>query len=493
MTGRLPLLAWLEVRHLRSDLRFLFFAAGTDIEGEQGLMERAYQLYVVAFLGIVAVLSWGQVLSLVAGFRDMLGVALSGAVASAAFPLVPAGALLAWGFAGLCETPLCLSGPDIAWLARVARPEELLCVRLAKSALAATVAGALVGALVGELAASSSVVPWAVALAPVTLLARMAAFLPGLARAAAPRRRRLAVTVAAALALAFAAVALAWAALVGLFVLGALLAPLAAALSLAFAAVALGVSRRADMAFVVGDSELFAARRSMRFLALVDAGTYREACRRGRLGRRRRPLRTRSFWRGRAALVSHALVSLSRRPLDALGLLSWGALAIPVGVALMVARPPVGVLLSWLLATGYSLREPLELTYVFREDCRNRLVRSMLPFGRLELLVLDSLPAFVLSALASGVVSWLVAVSLGEGPVVAAALSVLLDAVLALSAGFDDPLRAGTGRTRLLRASGPSAALAALVVVSAASLVSAEVALACAALLVFGYAARLAG
>lgn len=491
MTGRLALLAWLEVRHLRSDLRFVFFAAGTDIEGEQGLMERAYQLYVVAFFGVVAVLSWGQVLSLVAGFRGALGVALSGALATAAFPLVPAGALLALGLAGLRETPLCLSGPDIAWLARVVRPEELLCVRLLKSALAAIVVGALAGALVGELAAAGSVMPWAVSLSIVTLLARTAAFLPGLARAAVPKRRRLAATVALALVLVLAAAALAWVALVGIFVLGTLLAPLAAALSLAFAAIACGVSRHVDMAFVVEDSELFAVRRSMRFLASADAGAYREACRRGRLGRRRRPLRTRGFMRGRGALVSHAVTSLLRRPADALGLLSWGALGVPVGAALMVARPSVGVLLSWLLATGYSLREPLELTYVFREDCRNRLVRSMLPFGRLELLLLDSLPALVLSALASGVVTWLVAAALGESPVVAAALSVLLDVVLVLSAGFDDPLRAGARGTRPLRASGPSAALAALVVVSAGSLVSPVVALACAALLAFGYASRL--
>lgn len=491
MSGMLPLLARLEVRHLRGDLRLLFFAAGTDIEGEQDLMERAYQLYVVAFLGVVAVLSWGQVLSLAAGLRDALGYALAGALASAAFPLVPAVTLLACGVSGLRETPLRLSGPDISWLARVARPEELLCVRLVRSGAVSLVVGVLAGALIGELAAASSVVPWAVALAPVALLARLVAYLPGLARAAASRGARLAVTIASAVALPFAAASLAWAALVGLFALGEALALAAAALSLVATAVSLGVARRIDMAFVIDDSELFAARRSMRFLALADAGAYREACRRRRFGRRRRPLRTRGFMRGGAALVSHAVTSLVRRPADALGLLSWGALMVPAGVALMMARPSVGVLLSWLLAAGYALREPPEVTRVFREDCRNRLVRSMLPFGRLELLALDCLPALVLSSLASAVVSWPLAVALGTSPVVAVALSVLLDVAIALSGGFDDPLRAGRPRAGAPRASGASAALVALVVASAGSLASPEVAVALAALLVAGYAARL--
>ena len=79
-------------------------------------------------------------LFVVSGLTQYLGAAIAvglfavaGAVevgwlriaASALLLLAPALAILAWGVSGIRETPIRLSGPDMAWLARVVRPEEL--------------------------------------------------------------------------------------------------------------------------------------------------------------------------------------------------------------------------------------------------------------------------------------------------------------------------------------------------------------------------------
>lgn len=488
--GMIALLARLEVRHMRSDLRFLFFAAGTDIDDDRDLMERAYQLYVLVFLIAVAALSWGQVMHVVASARDAMGAAPAGALACAAFAFGPALALAGWSLSGLRETPLRLDAPDMAWLSRVARPEELLLVRIAKLVACWLVFGALAGALLGVLASATSVVAWAAVFAPVAASVRVASLLAGLVRSAAPRSVRTAVAAVAGAVAVLASLALA-ATLVGaLFGLGLMLAAVAFASAAALASLCLLLASRADMAFVVDDSELFAARRSLRFLALVDAGAYREACRRSRVRRRRGPLRTRRFRAGRGALVSHALTSLVREPSSALPLLTWAVLLVPLGALLMVSQPPVGVLLSWLLSIAFSVREPLALARVFREDCRNRLVRSMLPFGALELLLLDSLPALCASVIASGVVCWLAAGVTGASPLAAIALAALLNVVLMLSCGFDDPLRAARGGS--LRLSAPAASLVSLVVVAACSFVGPQVALVAAAAIAALLAARLA-
>ena len=245
---------------------------------------------------------------------------------------------------------------------------------------------------------------------------------------------------------------------------------------------AVNVAGRANMAFVVDDNELYAARRSLRFLALVDAGAYKEACRRRRARRSRQARRTWRFWPGRAALVSHALASLARRPSSLAGLLAWGALVVPAGALVMAARPGLGVLASWLFAAVLALREPLELGHVFREDCRNRLVRSLLPFGRLELLVLDALPALAVTLVASALAGGLAAAAVRADPAFVVLLCCALDFLLALSCGLDDP--AAPVRLGSVLLTGFSFGAVALVAVGLASLLGAAFALACAALLV---------
>ena len=232
------------------------------------------------------------------------------------------------------------------------------------------------------------------------------------------------------------------------------------------------------MAVVVDDNELYAARRALRFLALAHGGAYKEACRRRRLGRRRQARGTWRFCHGPGAYVSHALASLARQPSGLLGILSWGALVVPSGALLVGLRPDVGVLLIWYLLAANGLREPLELTRTFREDCATRLVRPMLPAGTLRLLALDSLPALVVAALASGVVAGGAAAWLSSDVPGTVALSWAMLAALALSAGFDDPRRAA--RRGALRSTAFLAAAMSLFVVGLAGLLGTAPALACA-------------
>ena len=280
------------------------------------------------------------------------------------------------------------------------------------------------------------------------LTARLFALDSALSRSVAEPRRRRAATVVAYVIVAASALALLLAT-----------APLAALLSRALSLGAYSVvvvlladllllgtagnkSCYTDMAFVIDDNELYAARSSLRFLALVDAGAYKEACRRRRARRNRRARRTWRFRSGRLAPVCHALASLSRRPSAFLGLLSVLGLLVPTGALVMTLRPGVGVTLCWLVCASLlppPLREPLELGHVFREDCRNRLVRSLLPFGHLELLMLDALPALVVTLVASGVVGGFAAAALGADPAPVVLLCCALDVLLALSCGLDDP------------------------------------------------------
>ena len=136
--------------------------------------------------------------------------------------------------------------------------------------------------------------------------------------------------------------------------------------------------------------------------------------------------------------------------MSVLGVLQWGLLLVPLGALLIAAQIDVGVLLAWYLSSALALRNPLELAHVFREDCRNRLVRSQLPVGPLGLLVLDSLPAIVIALGASAAVVAPAAGFLGLEWLPCVLLAWAMVAALVLSAAFDDPQRgAGSGTLRL--------------------------------------------
>lgn len=438
MAGNLGLLARLRLRHLRSSARFLLFAAGADIDEDRGFLERTYQLYLVVIFAVVLALSWAQVVDLVKGARDAMG-SVAGALGMLLFALAPPLALVCWAASALRESPLRLTSPDIAWLSRVARPQELLAVQLVGSALVVTTASALVGYLLGVLTRAPAPLAWCPLVAMLVLAARLLALVLGLARSAVPSRRRRLVTVGAGALAVLLAGLLAVALPTLVFLLGWLVTFGALLLDALLAVLALWLASRTDMAFVVDDNELYAARVSLSFLALANAGAYKEACRRRRLGRRRQTRRTWRFARGSAAHVSHALASLVRRPSMALGALSWGAVIVPAGALLIAVGVNAGVLFCWFFGAALALREPLPIAHVFREDCAYRLVRQLLPSAPLALLLLDALPLLVLALAASAAVVVPMAHLLGVVAAPAVLLAWALLVALVLVAALDDP------------------------------------------------------
>lgn len=479
MCGGLDLLARLELRHARSDLRFLLFAAGADIDEDRGFLERTYQLYLVVLFAIALVLSWAQAIDLVEGVHDVLG-ALAGSVSFVLLACLPAVLLVCWAIAGLQETPLRLTLPDISWLARVVRPEEILAVRLVRIVALWLFAGALGGHVLGVLAGAYEPLAWAAFFAVLTLTTRLAALACALARSAARRRRRLPVTIAAGIVAVLLAVLLALVTPTLAFLMGLLFVPLALVADVLLVAFSLALAARANMAFVVDDNELYAARKSLSFLAFVNAGTYKEACRRRRFARRRKARRTWRFARGSAAYVSHALLSVVRRPSMLLGALTWGAALVPTGALLIAAGANVGVLLIWFFSVTLALREPLPLAHVFREDCANRLVRPLLPHATLTLLLLDALPMLAASLLLSVAVVVPTALALGLDAAATALLAVAVLLALVLAAAFDDPQHERSAGTFRLTAFACS--VLCLFVVGLVGLLGAVPALVCAAL-----------
>lgn len=438
MRGNVGLLAHLELRHARSDLRFLLFAAGADIDEDRGFLERAYQLYLAVLFAFALVLSWAQVVDIVAGAREALG-ALAGSIAFALLAFLPAILLVCWTISGLQETPLRLTLPDISWLARVVRPEEILAVRLVRVVAIWLFAGALGGHALGVLAGAYEPLAWAAILAVLALTARLASLVCALARSSARRKLRLPLTVASGLVAVLLAVLLALAIPTLVFLMGALLVPLALVVDVVLVAISLALAACADMAFVVDDNELYAARKSLSFLAFANAGAYKEACRRRRLGRRRQARRTWHFARGSAAYVSHALVSLARQPSMALSALLWGGALVPAGALLVATGANAGVLFCWFFGVALAQREPLPIAHVFRADCANRLVRQLLPSAPLALLLLDALPLLVLALAASAAVVVPMAHLLGVVAAPAVLLAWALLVALVLVAALDDP------------------------------------------------------
>lgn len=125
------------------------------------------------------------------------------------------------------------------------------------------------------------------------------------------------------------------------------------------------------------------------------------------------------------AALSHA------RQYDGLAsLVMQGAFVVPLGVlALLGAGGPV-LFVFWLPVAVLMPQGVREATRAFRDDARNRLVRDRLPFGVLELLAFDTLPAFAATTLlACGAVAAMIPI--GTSLPLALALAVLVGAAIA--------------------------------------------------------------
>ena len=387
------LLLWLRARHARSALNRTLHLVGAGVD-DGGWGERAYQLYAVGIMLVWAALMAAALVDAIQGVFVGLAAAVCSLAVQGAL-LAVALVLLRVGIAGARTTPLKLSHPDIAYLAASAVSARALAgVSAGVQAFAGAAAGAALGFLLGVGLESASVLagaPAAVALAGAALAAAAATFAV--------------LSVGGFFVLAVAAIALA------------LLAP------------------RVDMTRVIDENSLHADLCQFGMLSPLDRNDIAEYQRRRKLADR--PVRfSLPRGEGRLALVQRAALSHARQYDGLASLVMQGAFVVPLGVlALLGAGGPV-LFVFWLPVAVLMPQGVREATRAFRDDARNRLVRDRLPFGVLELLAFDTLPAFAATTLlACGAVAAMIPI--GTSLPLALALAVLVGAASLLCCGLD--------------------------------------------------------
>lgn len=449
------LLLRLRRRHGRWTLNRIMHIAGASID-DDGWTDRAYQLYMLAIMLVWFALMAAALVDAVAGAFAAAGVEAC-ALATRVVLLVPAAVLLWGGIAGVRTSPLKLSHPDIAYLA--ASPvsaRALVGVAVAVQALTGGAIAFALGFLLGvglESAGVLALPPVATGLMIAALVSAAVAarWIAGVARLASRRwRGRDALLVSGVLM----ALCLAWTAAVfgveatGLLSLAtfATLAGCAAVAGVAAAVALAALAPRINMTVVIDESSLHADLCRFDALSPLDREKIAEYQRRRRFAERKLrfelPVRE-----GRGALAAHAALSHLRQYDGIPSLLLHAVLVVPLCVfALLGTGGPV-LFLFWLQVLVMMPVGVREATRTFRDDMRNRLVRDQLPFGVLELLAFDSLPAFAFTTLlACAVVA--VALPAGASLPAALALAALVNAGSLLSCGLD-AVRVYSGGPRL--------------------------------------------
>lgn len=385
------LLFKLRTRHAWSEFVRWFYVTGSDLERDVSFTDRAYQLYVAAFIAIALVFIWLAFLDAAARMGMTLGVAVC-AQAVGMLWVVPVVAFALFLAHYLRSCPVKMTHPDILWLSSNLVPASWVLSGLAFAVPIALVAGALGGFAAGVLLQS--------AVEPVAASAFFAAAMAG-------------------------AVALSW--LSGMV------------RHLRFVSPGSGWRVRMDMSSVVQANALYADLHPLRAWAVQSPSAYKEA-RRRRIMASRKPLFGLPDLRGRRLLIARAALSLIRQREGLADLVLWGAVAIPAGALLLTAASvDVGLILAWAVAAISLVPRSREITRVFPDDCRVRVIESVMTCSRFELLVLDSLPAVALVVLLSlAAVLFAAAIGLVAASLPAAVLVCLsMTASLAFAGGID--------------------------------------------------------
>ena len=310
-------------------------------------MDRWYQLYVVLVLLVTLVMTWAYLLDLAEGIGATLGVPGASTLLGLLWviPLV----VCVTSVVHYLRTPsVPLTHPDIELLSGVLTPAAWVVASAVPVLLRSVVLGLIGGRLMG--AVLQAVV------SPVAL------------------------TLAVAVALVLA-VALGW---------------------------ACGLARLMrlvphpcfDRASIVQSNALYADLQSMTSWAAQAPITYEEQ-RRRRILAGRRPILSLPQTTGARLLVARALLSHLRQREGLKDLMEWGAFLVPAGAVLVASSADLGLRLMWMTCCSLSLGRARELTRVFRDDCRVRLVGDAIarPRTLFRLLLLDSLPAVALTVL----------------------------------------------------------------------------------------------
>ena len=337
----------LRLHHAKARVTQLLYVTGTDFSEDTSLMDRWYQLYVVLVLLVTFILTWAYLLDLAEGIGATLGVPGASTLLGLLWviPLV----VCVTSVVHYLRTPsVPLTHPDIELLSGVLTPAAWVVASAVPVLLRSVVLGLIGGRLMG--AVLQAVV------SPVAL------------------------TLAVAVALVLA-VALGWAC--GLARL-----------------MRLVPHPRFDRASIVQSNALYADLQLMASWAAQAPITYEEQ-RRRRILAGRRPILSLPQTTGARLLVARALLSHLRQREGLKDLMEWGAFFVPAGAVLVASSADLGLRLMWMTLGSLSLGRARELTRVFRDDCRVRLVGDAIACSRtlFRLLLLDSLPAVAFTVL----------------------------------------------------------------------------------------------
>ena len=337
----------LRLHHTKVRVTQLLYATGTDFGEDTSLMDRWYQLYVVLVLLVTFILTWAYLLDLAEGIGATLGVPGASTLLGLLWVL-PLVACVTSVVHYLRTPSVPLTHPDIELLSGVLTPAAWVAASAVPVLLRSVVLGLIGGRLMG--AVLQAVV------SPVAL------------------------TLAVAVALVLA-VALGW---------------------------ACGLARLMrlvphpcfDRASIVQSNALYADLQSMTSWAAQAPITYEEQ-RRRRILAGRRPILSLPRTTGARLLVARALLSHLRQREGLKDLMEWGAFLVPAGAVLVASSADLGLRLMWMTLGSLSLGRARELTRVFRDDCRVRLVGDAIarPRTLFRLLLLDSLPAVAFTVL----------------------------------------------------------------------------------------------
>ena len=445
MVHDVRLLLWLRIRHARTAVSRIMHMAGTDPRTQDGIGERAYQLYIAAFGAVALALLWFALLDSVEKTFAVLGAVAAVSAFQLAL-LALAAVFVATSVSGLRSLPIKCSHPDIAYvIASGLSMPSIAFVALAVRVGASGIVGASLGYVVGTGLASGfagAIDPLSMAL--VAAFGAMAVVSVGwlagawvLARGRGKGPVAIGAAAVALAALACGALALAadpaWV----------LDAPGSLVLVSVFAVTACGavvlsvlLAASFDRAIIVEENALFADMKPFGVLSPIDPNAIRDYRRRKKIAMRR-PRFCLLAGRGRVALVSRAALSLARQYEGLPTLVTQGLMAAPLGVFALSGAGGLISLLFWVQALLMFTQGIREETRAFGDDMRIRLVRDRLPFDALELLVFDTLPSFALVAVLSSAVmvclAPLMQVPLGW----ALALAFSLNAVYVLARGLD--------------------------------------------------------
>lgn len=443
---------WLKVRHLRTELVRHAYVTGSDLLEDNSASDRTYQAYIIGFVGVVIVVLWAFLLDQVRGALLALPSTIHFGVLQS-FMLMPLFVLCFAAIYYLRSFPLKLAAPDISFLASSSLGQSsLFAVNAFWALITPLIVGFLVGYLLGVALESVLHVPTlvialaffgAVAAALVFLLA----WIIGVLRLLMPPKKRVLYSVAVVVGISFIGgfVSLLTAdyVAVGEIVLTAVVEGkflfIVAGLALLVALLIFllrGFAQKINMTSVIEENALHIELYPLRHMSLYDASGYEAIKRRVRLSAKK-PKKTLVFKDGKRALLSRSVLSYCRQYWGMSAILVWSIVFVPVGVLLLLGFAHPTYYALWL---GFLLivpNGPKELTRVFKDDARNQMLYSHIPFNSLWIVILDSLFPFLVSSILSVVAVGIVSVVFGANLFWSIALAILLNCVLVLCGALD--------------------------------------------------------